>query len=113
MDLTLESILNKYQITDLSKLPPDMVGPVLMKDDFSYVIVEAIALDNPKTFMGVVDRGSYLRVLGERELVLRKSRLEELDGREVRFPGEVEIRMSSFAGKIQVSGEQIRWYLEV
>jgi len=112
-ELTLESILNKYQITDLNKLPQNMVGPVLMKDEFSYGVVEAIVIDNPKTFVGVIDRGSYIRVVGERELILRKSTLEDVIGSEVRFPGEVEVRMSAFAGKIIVRGDHIKWYLEL
>ncbi|QGA53731.1 toluene monooxygenase [Sulfolobus sp. E5-1-F] len=113
LELTLEAILDKYQIKDLSKLPQNMVGPVLMKDEFSYGVVEALALDNPNTFKGVVDRGSYIRIVGERELILNKSTLEEVLGREVRFPGEVEVRMSAFAGKITVRGDYIKWYLEL
>ncbi|QIW24631.1 toluene monooxygenase [Sulfolobus sp. S-194] len=113
LDLTLESILNKYQITDLNKLPKNMVGPVLMKDEFSYGIIEAIAIDNPKTFVGVIDRGSYMRVVGDKELILTKKTLEDVVEREIRFPGEVEVRMSAYAGKIIVRGEYIKWYLEI
>jgi toluene monooxygenase system protein D len=113
LELTLESILSKYQITDLNKLPKNIVGPVLTKDEFSYGVIEAIAVDNPNTFIGVIDRGSYIRVVGDRELILKKATLEEIIGREVRFPGEVEIRMSAFAGKIIVRGEYIKWYLEL
>ncbi|ACR41053.1 MmoB/DmpM family protein [Saccharolobus islandicus] len=113
LELTLESILDKYQITDLSKLSQNIVGPVLTKDEFSYGVVEAIAGDNPNTFKGVIDRGSYIRIVGERELVLNKSTLEEVLGREVRFPGEVEVRMSAFAGKIIVRGDYLKWYLEL
>jgi len=113
LELTLESILSKYQITDLNKLPKNIVGPVLTKDEFSYGVVEAIAADNPNKFIGVIDRGSYIRVVGDRELILKKATLEDIIGREVRFPGEVEIRMSAFAGKIIVRGEYIKWYLEL
>jgi len=113
LELTLESILSKYQITDLNKLPKNIVGPVLTKDEFSYGVVEAIVVDNPNTFIGVIDRGSYIRVVGDRELILKKATLEDIIGREVRFPGEVEIRMSAFAGKIIVGGEYIKWYLEL
>lgn len=113
LELTLESILSKYQITDLNKLPKNIVGPVLTKDEFSYGIVEAIVADNPDTFIGVIDRGSYIRVVGDRELILKKATLEDIIGREVRFPGEVEVRMSAFAGKIIVRGEYIKWYLEL
>jgi hypothetical protein len=40
LELTLESILDKYQITDLSKLSQNIVGPVLTKDEFSYGVVK-------------------------------------------------------------------------
>lgn len=113
LDLTLESILSKYQIIDLNKLPKNMVGPVLTKDEFSYGVVEAIAIDNPKNFVGVIDRGSYIRVVGDTELILTKKTLEDVIEREVRFPGEVEVRMSAFAGKIIVRGDYIKWYLEM
>jgi toluene monooxygenase system protein D len=112
-EIDLDYILSKYNINDLSKLPKDIVGPVLTKDDLSYLIVEAIAIDNPKTFVGVIDRGSYIRVVGDRELDLNKDTLERLAGRVVRFPGEVEVRMSAFAGKIRVTGSFIKWYLEM
>ncbi|AAK41477.1 toluene monooxygenase [Saccharolobus solfataricus] len=113
LELTLETILDKYQIMDLSKLPQNMVGPVLMKDEFSYAVVEALARDNPNTFKGVLDRGSYIRVVGERELILNKTTLEEVIGMDVRFPGEVEVRMSAFAGKIIVRGDYIKWHLDL
>jgi len=112
-ELTLEAILDKYQIEDLEKLPKNIVGPVLNKDEFAYGVIEAIAADNKKTFIGVIDRGSYIRVVGERELILIKSTLEKILGRNVRFPGEVEVRMSAFAGKIIVTGDYIKWYLEL
>jgi len=112
-ELTLETILDKYQIKDLEKLPKNIVGPVLTKDEFAYAVIEAIATDNEKTFIGVIDRGSYIRVVGDRELILNKSTLENVLGRNVRFPGEVEVRMSAFAGKIIVTGDYIKWYLEL
>ncbi|TRM89015.1 toluene monooxygenase, partial [Sulfolobus sp. E3] len=37
---------------------------------------------------------------------------EKLAGREVRFPGEVEVRLSAFAGRIITTGSYIKWYLE-
>ncbi len=110
--IDLDYILSKYKIDELDKLPKDLVGPVLMKDDFSYLIIEAIAIDNPNNFKGVMDRGSYIRVVGDKELVLNKSTLEKLAGSEVRFPGEVEIRLSAFAGRIITTGNYIKWYLE-
>lgn len=110
--IDLDYILSKYNISDLNSLPKDLVGPVLMKDDFSYLIIEAIAIDNPKTFKGVLDRESYIRVIGDRELILTKNTLQELAGRDIRFPGEVEVRLSAFAGRIMTTGSYMKWYLE-
>lgn len=104
--------LERY-VVDESKLPKDIVGPVFMKRDLAIAAIEAIARDNPDTFVGLLDRGLYVRVIGNRRLVLRRSTLEEAAGRPVRFPGEVEVMMSAFAGKIRMSGEEIVWYLEL
>jgi len=94
------------------KIPEDAVGPVLMKSDMAENIIKAIAIDNPTNFIGVIDRGSYFRVVGRKELILTKKTLEEIVGRKMRFPGEVEVFMSSFAGRIDVNVERIRWWLE-
>ncbi|AWR95594.1 MmoB/DmpM family protein [Acidianus brierleyi] len=110
-ELTIENILNKYELT-IDKLPPDIVGPVLTKDEIAFAVIEAIAADNPSNFIGVIDRGSYIRVVGERKLILNKDTLERVAGEEIRFPGEIEVRMSAFAGKIEVRGDHIMWYLE-
>lgn len=108
----LSAEVQAYIVTD-DKVPKDVVGPVLMKSEMANYVIEAIARDNPDTFVGILDRGSYVRVIGNRRLVLRKDTLEEVAGREVRFPGEVEVIMSAFAGKIRVTGKDITWYLEL
>jgi toluene monooxygenase system protein D len=100
-------------VVDEGKMPKDLVGPVFMKSELAVYATLAIAEDNPETFVGILDRGLYIRVLGQRRLVLNKATLERVAGREVRFPGEVEVIMSAFAGKIQVTGEKITWYLEL
>lgn len=104
--------LDQY-IIDEKRLPQDIVGPVFMKFGLAVAAVEAIAQDNPDTFVGIIDRGHYIRVVGNRRLVLRKTTLEAVLGRPVRFPGEIEVIMSAFAGRIRVSGEEIVWYLEL
>jgi len=104
--------LAQYVISE-DKLPKDLVGPVFMKRELAIYAVEAIARDNPDTFVGILDRGLYVRVVGNRRLVLRRKTLEELAGRSVRFPGEVEEMLSAFAGKIKTTGEYIEWYLEL
>ncbi|MEM1597781.1 MAG: MmoB/DmpM family protein [Pyrobaculum sp.] len=104
--------LEQYLITE-DKLPKDLVGPVFMKRELAIYATLAIAEDNPDTFVGVLDRGLYIRVVGNKRLTLRRRTLEDLAGRAVRFPGEVEEMMSAFAGKIRVTGEEILWYLEL
>jgi len=100
-------------VVDESKIPKDLVGPVFMKSELAVYAALAIARDNPETFVGILDRGLYIRIVGQRRLVLKRSTLEEVAGREIRFPGEVEVIMSAFAGKIMVTGESITWYLEL
>jgi len=107
----LELEFSKYSISE-DKVPRDLVGPVLTKSELAYHVIEAIITENPENFVGIIDRGSYIRVIGNIRLRLSKKVLEEVAGREVRFPGEVEVIMSSFAGRIRVTGEYIEWYLE-
>jgi toluene monooxygenase system protein D len=107
----LEAEFSRYIISE-DKVPTDLVGPVLTKAELAYHIIDAIITENPDNFMGIIDRGSYVRVIGRRRLRLSRKVLEEVAGREVRFPGEVEVLMSAFAGRIRVTGEYIEWYLE-
>ena len=59
----------------------------------------------------VHDEGAYLRVLAPRICRLSRAGLEALTGRTVRFPGELEVVMSSFTGVMQLTEDDVVWRL--
>ncbi len=93
-------------------LEKNWVGPVMLAGEFAEAVIEALQADNPNTELQLFPRISYVRVLGEGRLKLSKDSLEEMLGRSMRFPGEVEVNLSSFAGRIKVGSEQMEWYYE-
>jgi toluene monooxygenase system ferredoxin subunit len=87
----------------------DDVGPVLQAVPLGTAIVEALRALNPDA--RVVDRGAYLRVLCIRRCVLTRAAVEERTGAPFRLPGDLELVMSSFKGRLTVSDEEARWEL--
>ena len=85
----------------------NMVGPVLTSSTTTDAIVEAIQNEN----VGVVveDRGAYRRILVAGRCEVSKSGIEAALGREVRFPGELEIVMSTFKGRIMLDEDRAVW----
>ncbi len=90
----------------------NLVGPIVQAGEFAEATVEALEKDNPGKKLEVIRRASYIRIYGESPIRLTKASLEESLGREVRFPGEVEVNLSSFTGRIKPSSEEIVWYFE-
>lgn len=86
------------------------VGPVLQSGEFADSVVEALGGDNPGADIRVFPTGSWVRVLAASPLILRRASLREALGRDVRFPGEVEVNLSAFAGQIRTSSDEIEWY---
>jgi toluene monooxygenase system protein D len=93
-------------------LHQNWVGPVIQAGEFADAVVEALKTDNPGREIRLFHRGSYVRILSERRLKLRRESLERELGRPVRFPGEVEVNLSAFAGRIRTSSDEIEWYYE-
>lgn len=93
-------------------LHQNWVGPVIQAGEFADAVIEALKADNPGKEIKLFHRGSYVRVLGEKRLRLRKESLEKELGRSVRFPGEVEVNLSAFAGRIRTASDEIEWYYE-
>jgi toluene monooxygenase system protein D len=87
------------------------VGPVLRMGDNVELVLRAIQEDNPDGGIEIIDRGSYVRVQRSNYLVLTRASLERHLG-----PGfkmhQVESMMSSFAGRIRTSTDQIVWQLK-
>jgi len=85
------------------------VGPVLQATPFAQVIAAAIMEDNDDVI--VSDRGGYLRVLAPRVCRLSRATVEAATGSPVRFPGELEGVMSSFAGRMRLTEHGAVWWL--
>jgi toluene monooxygenase system protein D len=85
------------------------VGPVLQTTPFSRTVISAIRDENERVM--VQDEGAYLRVLAPRVCRLSRAGLEALTGRTVRFPGELEVVMSSFTGVMELTEDDVVWRL--
>tara|TARA_R110002074_G_scaffold402194_1_gene604396 strand:- start:4647 stop:4961 length:315 start_codon:yes stop_codon:yes gene_type:complete len=87
------------------------VGPILNGGDVAQAAIEAAEWDNPDKEITVDDKGAYVRISAEGELVLTRASMEEALGRAFEMR-EIEIHLGSMAGQIEVTPEQIRFYFE-
>jgi toluene monooxygenase system protein D len=87
----------------------ESVGPVLHATPFSRTVISAIRDENEQVV--VQDEGAYLRVLAPRICRLSRAGLEVATGVTVRFPGELEVVMSSFTGVMQLTEDAVVWRL--
>lgn len=85
------------------------VGPILRRGELARAVAEAAVLDNPDKDIRVDDKVAYVRVESESEMVIRRSTIEEMLGRPFRMR-DIEVDLSSFAGRIEISSEHIRFY---
>jgi toluene monooxygenase system protein D len=86
------------------------VGPVMRAGELANAVVEAAREDNPGKEIRVDDKRAYLRIDTDDELILRRETIERALGRPFRMP-ELEVDLSSFAGRIETRADQIRFYL--
>jgi toluene monooxygenase system protein D len=87
------------------------VGPVLHATPFAWTVVSAIEDENEH--VRVQDEGAYLRVLAPRVCRLSRAGLEATAGNPVRFPGALEVVMSSFTGVLQLTEDGAVWRLGI
>lgn len=87
------------------------VGPVLRMSDDIDAIVAAIIDDNPDKQIRVVDRGAYTRISGEGELRVTRDSIRRHLGRDFEMR-QLEGVMSGFAGRIDITSEEVRWRLK-
>ena len=85
-----------------------MVGPVLNSGEFANAVVEAIRNDNPDAEIDIVDRGSYIRVHTAGRCRLTRDSLAVALGRPAEL-NEIEPWLTSFAGRINTSSDEIVW----
>jgi toluene monooxygenase system protein D len=87
------------------------VGPVLGMSDDIDAIIAAIMDDNPGKQISVVDRGAYTRISGEGELRVTRESIRRHLGRDFEMR-QLEGVMSAFAGRIDITSDEVRWRLK-
>ena len=85
------------------------VGPVMRSGEIADAVVEAAEMDNPGKEIKVEDMHAYIRISTDSEMVLSRETIEECLGRPFRMQ-ELEVNLSSFAGKIESGTERFRFY---
>ena len=96
---------------DMDQKRRNSVGPVLRAGEVADAVVEAIKEDNPDKEFVIENRIAYVRVETEGECFIRQETLSEMLGRPITMP-EVEINLTSFAGRIETTDTYMRFYLE-
>ncbi|AHB04281.1 MULTISPECIES: MmoB/DmpM family protein [Burkholderiaceae] len=87
------------------------VGPVMRAGELAAAVVEAAREDNPGKEIRVDDKRAYLRIDTDGELILRRETIERALGRPFKMP-DLEVELSSFAGRIETMPDQVRFYFE-
>lgn len=85
------------------------VGPVLHATPFARAVVAVIEDENEHVF--VRDEGAYLRVLAPRVCRLSRAGLAAATDPAIRFPGDLEVVMSSFTGVMRLTEDGAVWML--
>jgi hypothetical protein len=87
----------------------DWVGPVFQKGGVTDMVVAAIRELNAEA--RIIDRGAYVRVLSPRRCLVTREAIERHAGESFRMPSDLELIMSSFKGRFEVSEEEAVWDL--
>lgn len=87
----------------------NVVGPIMRQGDLAKAVAEAAAVDNPDKEITIDDKLAYVRVQAEDEMIIRRSTIEEMLGRSFKM-GDLEVDLSSFAGRIESTADQVRFY---
>jgi len=85
------------------------VGPVIRASDVAVAAAEAAEIDNPGKQVQIKDHKAYLRIQCDDECILTQKTMQECIGRPFEMR-ELEINLSSFAGQIEQSPEQVRFF---
>ena len=96
-------------MTDLPEY--DAVGPVMRSGDLAEAVIDAVAEDNPDRDVFVTDRGDYVHIHTLHDCRLTRASLERSLGRSYNL-SMLEIEMPSFAGRMQTSDREYRWYFK-
>ncbi|MBI5907188.1 MAG: MmoB/DmpM family protein [Burkholderiales bacterium] len=85
------------------------VGPVMRAGELAVAVAEAAIEDNPGKEVRVDDKRAYLRIDTDDEMILRRETIERALGRPFKM-NELEVDLSSFAGRIETRPDQVRFY---
>lgn len=87
------------------------VGPILRQGELAKAVADAAELDNPGKTISIDDKVAYVRVQAEDEMVIRRATVEEMLGRPF-LMRDLEVDLSSFAGRIETNPEYVRFYFQ-
>jgi toluene monooxygenase system protein D len=90
----------------------DAVGPILRMSDTLELVVQAIVEDNSDREIEIVDEGSYVRVHARGFLRVTLGSLQQRLGPSFQMR-HFEAMLSSFAGRIVTSTDEISWRLRL
>ncbi len=85
------------------------VGPVMRSGEVAEAAREAAVIDNPGKTISVDDMNAYVRIHTDDELVITRATMEECLGRPFQMQ-ELEVNLSSFAGRIETGSQRFRFY---
>jgi toluene monooxygenase system protein D len=94
----------------VNKHSNNRVGPVMRAGELAMAVAEAAVEDNPGREIRVLDQLAYLRIDTDDEMILRRETIERALGRPFKI-NELELDLSSFAGRIETLPDAVRFYL--
>jgi toluene monooxygenase system protein D len=95
------------EFDDLTK--NNQVGPVLTGGPIAEAAIEAAEIDNPDAEITVDDKGAYVRITCNGEMLLTARTMAEVLGHSFEI-SDLEINMGSFAGQIESHDDYMRFY---
>ncbi len=87
----------------------EWVGPVLQKGPTTDGVIGAIKELNEE--VAILDRGAYVRILVLRRCHVTRLAIERHTGESYRLPSDLELIMSSFKGRFEVTEDEAVWQL--
>jgi len=85
------------------------VGPIVRAGEVAEAVAEAAIIDNPDKEVTVEANGAYSRIYTNDELIITRETIEEELGHAFKMT-ELEVNLASFAGRIEVTEDQARFY---
>ena len=98
-------------VTTDELLKNNRVGPVMRTGEIAEAVKEAAVIDNPGKTILVEDMIAYVRIFTDNELIITRATMAECLGRPFLMQ-ELEINLSSFAGRIATDSQQFRFYFQ-